>query len=103
MGVLIGSPNRCIFRLLMVLGLLLSLLGLVACTSPLSLWSFIVLSTLCSLSFLKPHLHSSSLILVFLASAVGGLIWLGGSLFFGFSHLVSDIGLLLKLGLVPFH
>lgn len=87
----------------MFLGLLVSCLGLLVCVTPLSIWSFLVLSSLCSLTYLKPHLPSSSLILFFLASAVGGLIWFCGSLLFGSLQVVSIIGLLLKLGLVPFH
>lgn len=87
----------------MFLGIILSGLGLVVCTTPLSIWSFLVLSSICSLSYLKPHLPSPSLVLFFLASAVGGLIWFCGSLLFGSLQVVSSIGLLMKLGLVPFH
>lgn len=87
----------------MFLGLLFSQSGLLFCTSPFCVWAFLVLSTLCSVCFFKSSLSSSSLVVFFISSVIGGLLFLAGVLILSSPCWVSDIGLLLKLGLSPFH
>lgn len=87
----------------MLLGVLLSTLGIITSSTPFAAWIFLVISTVCSLGFLKPFLSSSSLVLFFLVSVLGGLLFLGGSLQIPYLTIVAQVGLILKLGLVPFH
>ena len=87
----------------MLLGIIISLLGLVCCSSPLSLWSFLVLSTISSVCYFKHYLSAPCLVLYFICSVVGGLLYLGGALSFYYTSWLINIGLLLKLGLAPFH
>jgi len=86
----------------MVLGVVLSLLGLLSCSSPFVLWAFIVLGTLCLTSYTSALLPSSSLILFFAVSELGSLLFLLGSVLVGPSCLVIALALLLKLGFAPF-
>jgi len=88
--------------LLVVLGVLLSLLGLLSCSSPFFLWAFIVLGALCLTSYTSSLLPSSSLILFFAVSELGSLLFLLGSIMDGPSCLVLALSLLLKLGFAPF-
>jgi len=88
---------------LMFLGLLLSQSGLLFCTSSFSVWAFLVLSTLCSVCYFKSVLSPSPLVVFFISSVIGGLIFLAGILLLSSTCWVSNIGLLLKLGLSPFH
>jgi len=85
------------------LGILISTLGLLSCSSPFFLWSFLVLGTLSSIGYFKPFLPAQTLVLLFICSVVGGLLWLVGSLHPLSDRLFPTIGLLLKLGLAPFH
>ena len=87
----------------MFLGILISLLGLVCCSTSLSLFSFLILSTVCTICFFKFYFASSSLVLFFIVSVVAGLLFLCGSLTEIFALRLINIGLLLKLGLSPFH
>jgi len=88
--------------LLMVLGVVLSLLGLLSCSSPFFLWAFIVLGTLCLTSYTSALLPSSSLILFFAVSELGSLLFLLGSILVDQCRLVLALSLLLKLGFAPF-
>jgi len=87
----------------MFLGLLISTLGLLSCSSPFFLWAFLVLGTLSTTGYFKPFLPAHSLVLLFICSVVGGLLFLVGSLHPTTNTLFSNLGLLLKLGLAPFH
>jgi len=87
----------------MLLGLLISTLGLLSCSSPFFLWAFLVLGTLCTIGYFKLFLPAHSLVLLFICSVVGGLLFLVGSLHPSSHSLIPNIGLLLKLGLAPFH
>jgi len=86
-----------------LLGIIISLLGLVSCTTSLSLWSFLVLSSISSVSYFKQYLSSPCLVLYFICTVVGGLLYLGGALSFYYTSWLINLGLLLKLGLAPFH
>jgi len=87
----------------MLLGLFISTVGMFSCSSSFCLWAFLVLSTLCSIGYFKPLLPPTCLALLFLTSVLGGLLFLFGSLLSLSFCLISDLGLLLKLGFSPFH
>lgn len=87
----------------MFLGLLLSIIGLLSCSSHLSVWAFLVLSSLCTLGLLKFYLPAGHLVLIFIPSVTGGLLFLAGSVLVSDFTFVLEVGLFLKLGLVPFH
>ena len=74
-----------------------------ACSSALATWSFLVLNGLCAVGFFKVYLQPSSLVLIFIASCVGSLVYLGGLLSPFSSPFFISLGLLCKLGLFPFH
>lgn len=59
--------------------------------------------TLSSIGYFKPYLPSQTLVLLFICSVVGGLLFLVGSLHTTSFSLIPNLGLLLKLGLAPFH
>jgi len=103
MVALIGSLSNILLWVQVLVGILISLLGLVSCTTSLSLWSFLVLSSICSVCYFKQYLSSSCLVLFFICTVVGGLLFLGGALSFSYTSWLINIGLLLKLGLAPFH
>jgi len=61
------------------------------------------LGTLSTIGYFKLFLPAHSLVLLFICSVVGGLLFLYGSLHPTSYSLIPNIGLLLKLGLAPFH
>lgn len=74
-----------------------------SCRSALANWSFLVLNGLCAVGYFKAYLQSTSLVLIFIASCVGSLVYIGGMLSsFSIPTFIS-LGLLCKLGLFPFH
>jgi len=73
------------------------------CSSSLSLWSFLVLGTLSAICYFKTYLPPTALILFFISSVIGGLLFLAGTLSLDSTVRVLVIGLLLKLGFAPFH
>jgi len=84
-------------------GLCISILGIFACSSALASWSFLVLNGLCAVGYFKAYLQPTSLVLIFIASCVGSLVYLGGLLSPFSSPSFISLGLLCKLGLFPFH
>lgn len=100
MGVLVISGFSGLF---MFGGIMIANLGLLSSIGFLSSWSFLVLSRICTLGWLKPRVPSLFLSKYFLVSALGGLLYLLGSFPFSFSQLFSCGGLLLSLGFPPFH
>jgi len=87
----------------MLLGIYISIIGIVLVVSPLVTWFFIVLGTLSTLGFLKPKISSSSLVLYFVVSVLGSLLFLVSSGALIFSGLLLQLAMLLKIGLAPFH
>jgi len=87
----------------MLLGILISVIGAALCTSHLIIWSFLVLSTLSTCGWLKSRLPRDALVLYFIVSVLGGLLFLVSSCEFTFSCLLLQLALLLKLGFSPFH
>jgi len=85
----------------MLLGIAISVTGLSLVCSGLVAWFFLVLGTLCTVGWLKSFLPSQSLLLYFLVSVQGRLVFLM-SCWFGIA-LVFVISLFVLLGLPPFH
>lgn len=86
----------------MVLGILLSVSGILACSSHLFTWSFLVLGSLSVVCWLKTRVPSSALVLYFVISCLGGLLFLVSWTESWASSLVLQLSLLLKLGYAPF-
>jgi len=62
-----------------------------------------VIGTLSISSWLKAHCQFRSLVLYFIASVLGGLLFLLSSLVSSLSGFLLSLSLFLKLGLFPFH
>ena len=86
----------------MLAGILCSQLGLLSCSSFYVLWFFMVLSTLCTCGWLKSFLPPSSLVLYFLVSALGTLIFFIRPCVPLLFNSILVLGLFLILGLAPF-
>jgi len=84
----------------MVLGIAISVAGISLVCSCLVAWFFLVLGTLCTVGWLKRFLPSQSLLLYFLVSVQGSLVFLM-SCWFGVT-LAFVISLFVLLGLPPF-
>ena len=85
-----------------LLGIFLSVAGTLSATNSIVLWFFLVLGTLSSCGWLKPKIPSSCLVMYFMVSVLGGLLFLLRCGCFFFSPLILQLSLLLKLGLAPF-
>jgi len=85
-----------------LLGSLLSVVGVLTISSPLFTWSFLVLGSLSICGYLKSYVFSSQLVTYFVVSVVGSLLFLS-SCSENFCSTVSlQLSLLLKLGFPPF-
>jgi len=87
----------------MLLGIFLSVIGLVSSSSHLVCWAFLVLSTLSTCAWLKPKVLAVPLSLYFVISVLGSLLFLLSCCNFPLSCLVLQLSILLKIGLAPFH
>jgi len=85
-----------------LLGILISVFGITLTISHLLIWSFIVLGTLCVCGWLKPKVESDALVLYFVVSVLGRLLFLVSCSGVFWSRLLLQLGLLLKLGMAPF-
>ena len=86
----------------MLLGILTSVLGTCLSSSQLLVWSFLVIGSLSVCGWLKAFLSSDALVLYFVVSVLGGLLFLISCGEFEVSSLVLQLALLLKLGIAPF-
>jgi len=86
----------------MLLGILVSVSGTALVLSHLGIWSFLVVGTLSTCGWLKPKVGSEALVLYFVVSAIGSLLFLVSSCASPLSSLVLQFSLLLKLGMSPF-
>jgi len=86
-----------------VLGVLISVLGTMACVTHLLIWAFFALGTLCITTWLSYFVDSKSLCIYFIVSVLGGLLFLLSRIDCLFSHIILQCALSLKLGLAPFH
>jgi len=87
----------------MVLAVLLSVLGTCVCGSVFSIWLFLVIGTLSLTAWLKTQAQYQAVVLFFIVSVLGGLLFLLSRLESPLRGTVIFISLFLKLGLFPFH
>jgi len=85
-----------------LLGISLSIAGTLMATKAHVTWFFLVLGTLSTCGWLQPKIPSRFLVLYFVVSVLGGLLFLLSCGNFYFSTLILQLSLLLKLGLAPF-
>jgi len=86
----------------MLLGILISVLGTSLTISHLLIWSFLVIGSLSVCGWLKSKVASDALVLYFVISVLGSLLFLVSCSDSYFSILLLQLALLLKLGLAPF-
>ena len=86
----------------MLLGVALSVSGILVSSSYFTVWTFIVIGTLALSSWLKVRCRFVVVVLYFIVSAVSGLLFLAGSLLSSHSFLLIQLSLSIKLGLFPF-
>jgi len=87
---------------IVLLGILISVLGTSLTISHLLVWSFLVIGSLSVCGWLKTKVCSDTLVLYFVVSVIGSLLFLVRSSSVYFSSLLIQLALLLKLGLAPF-
>lgn len=97
------SPVFLLFMLQMLLGVGISVLGLLSLSSLLPSWAFMVLGSLSALGYFSSSLPGHSLALFFMSSALGSLIFFLGSPSASVFPRICGVGLLLSMGLPPFH
>jgi len=85
-----------------ILGIFISIIGLMLAMTPLVIWFFLVLGTLSTCGFLKPKIPSSCLVLYFVVSVLGSLLFLVSPGALSFSGLLLQLSMLLKIGFAPF-
>jgi len=86
----------------MFLGILISVLGTTLTLSHLLIWRFLVLGTLSVCGWLKQIVAANALVLYFVISVIGRLLFLVSSRDLLLSSILLQLALLLKLGLAPF-
>jgi len=94
--------EHCLSCFLVLLGILVSVAGTSIVSSHFIVWSFLVVGSLSVCGWLKPKVSSDALVLYFVISALGSLIFLVSCGSFVLSSLLLQLSLLLKLGLAPF-
>ena len=103
---MVACHESCSLRLFvptMIIGIFISVLGSTLLTSHLFIWVFLVVGTLSVCSWLKTKVSSDALVLYFVVSVLGRLLFLVSCSGFWFSSILLQLALLLKLGLAPFH
>jgi len=85
-----------------LLGILISVFGTTLTISHHLIWRFLVIGSLSSCGWLKTRVASDTLVLYFVVSVIGSLLFLISCSTVYFSRLVIILALLLKLGLAPF-
>jgi len=85
-----------------LLGILVAVIGTSLLKSHLLIWTFLVIGSLSVLGWLKPKVAPDALVLYFLVSSLGRLLFLVSCREFVLSSILLQLSLLLKLGLAPF-
>lgn len=85
-----------------LLGILAAVIGTSLLVSQLLIWSFLVIGSLSVCGWLKTKVPSDALVLYFVVSALGRLLFLVSCSDFILSNILLQLALLLKLGLAPF-
>jgi len=98
MGLVIFSFSSYI----VLLGILISVLGTTLTISHLLIWRFIIIGSLSVCGWLKSKIASDALVLYFVISVLGSLIFLVSCRAVYFSRLLLQLALLLKIGFAPF-
>lgn len=86
----------------MLIGILISVLGTATTSAHLLIWSFLVIGSLSVCGWLKSKVASDALVLYFVISVLGSLLFLVSCRVSYYSRLLLQLSLLLKLGLAPF-
>jgi len=89
-------------RYTVLLGILISVIGTSLVSSHLMIWSFLVIGSLSVSGWLKTKVPSDALVLYFVVSAMGSLLFLLSCSELVLSSTLLQLALLLKLGLAPF-
>jgi len=97
MSGLVGSCGSSV-----LLGILISVVGTRFCVNYFCVWCFLVLGTLSICSWLKSKICSSALVLYFIISALGGILFLASAYGTALQSFLLPLSLFLKLGLAPF-
>jgi len=87
---------------LVLLGILISVIGTTLTISHLLIWSFMVIGSLSVCGWLKPKVAADALVLYFVISVLGSLIFLVSCCGVLLSSILLQLSLLLKIGLAPF-
>jgi len=87
---------------LVLLGILISVIGTTLTISHLLIWSFMVIGSLSVCGWLKPKVGADALVLYFVISVLGSLVFLVSCSGVLFSSILLQLSLLLKIGLAPF-
>ena len=87
---------------LVLLGILLSVTGTTLVCSQFWVWSFLVLGSLSVSCWLKSKVTTEAIILYFVVSVLGSLVFLVSCSELWFSCTLLQLSLMLKLGLAPF-
>lgn len=85
-----------------LLGILVGVIGTTLLQSHLMIWSFLVIGSLSVCGWLKTKVPSDALVLYFVVSALGRLLFLVRCSEFVLSSILLQLALLLKIGLAPF-
>lgn len=83
-------------------GILVAVIGTCLLKTHLMIWSFLVIGSLSVSGWLKAKVPSDALVLYFVVSALGRLLFLLRCSEFVLSNILLQLALLLKLGLAPF-
>jgi len=85
-----------------LLGIFISVIGITLTVSHALIWSFMVLGSLSVCGWLKTKVASDALVLYFVISVMGSLLFLVSSSGGFFTRILIQISLLLKIGIAPF-
>ena len=86
----------------MLLGILLSVTGTTLVCSQFWVWTFLVLGSLSVSCWLKSKVTTEAIILYFVVSVLGSLVFLVSCSELWFSCTLIQLSLMLKLGFAPF-
>ena len=86
----------------MLLGILISVTGTILVCSQFWVWSFLVLGSLSVSCWLKTKVTTDAIVLYFVVSVLGSLVFLVSWSGQSFSIALLQLSLMLKLGLAPF-
>jgi hypothetical protein len=98
----LGTVEISFSNFSMVLGISLSVAGLICCKHVFVIWTFIVLGSFTSAGLLRSSLTPLPLATFFVSSVLGGLLFVSASFRSSIPALLSGLALMLCLGFFPF-